>query len=188
MVAGLAPLMLRRKTREDLIESGYNRYAHNDDQALLPKWFVEDEAKHSRPTLPITKEEAKRMRDEQKEIDNRPIKKVAEARARKKRKTSRQDEKVKTKLSAIADAEDVSTKAKMRAIEKLTKAAKGKDKKPQANYVTTTKGGKAKAISGHGGGRTVKVDRRMKSDKRGQASLERRKTGKRQKKRPRTSK
>lgn len=185
-VSALAPLMLRRKTREDLIESGYNRYAHNDDQLALPKWFVEDERQHCRPIMPITKEEARRMRDEQREIDNRPIKKVAEARARKKRKTSRKDEKVKAKAAAIADADDVSTKAKMRAIEKVMKA--GKQKKPQAIYTATSKGGKARVVSKTkgGGGRTVKVDRRMKSDKRGVSAAAGRKAGKRPKKRPRT--
>eukprot|EP01052_Picozoa_sp_SAG31_P003639 SAG31_NODE_142_length_22669_cov_18.630040_14_plen_824_part_00 len=184
-VSALAPLMIRRKTRESLLESGYNRYAHNDDQLALPKWFVEDEQKHSRPTLPITMEEARRMRDEQREINNRPIKKVAEARARKKRKVSRQAEKAKAKAAAIADADDVSIKAKNRAMEKVMKA--NKQKKPQAIYTATTKGGKAQVVGKvkGGGGRMVKVDKRMKSDKRGVAAAEKRKTGKRSKKRPR---
>ena len=38
MVSALAPLMMRKKTRDDLVESGYNRYAYNDDQVLpLPR-------------------------------------------------------------------------------------------------------------------------------------------------------
>eukprot|EP01050_Picozoa_sp_SAG11_P010499 SAG11_NODE_1054_length_6018_cov_2.481250_2_plen_268_part_00 len=182
MVGALAPLMLRKKTREELIDSGYNRHAHNDDQSILPKWFLEDEQKHCRPNLPITKEEANRIRDEQREIDNRPIKKVAEARARKKRKTSRSADKVRAKAEAIAEADDVSAKAKNRAIEKLNRAAK--QKKPEAVYQTVSKGGKSQT-HGKGGGRVVKVDRRMKADKRGKQAVDKRKAGKRTKRRPR---
>ena len=46
--------MVRKKSREELIDSAYNRYAHNDDQSILPKWFVEDELRHHRPNLPVT--------------------------------------------------------------------------------------------------------------------------------------
>ena len=181
MVTALAPSMLRKKSREDLIDAGYNRYANNDDQSILPKWFVEDELKHHRPNLPITKEEAMRARAEARAINNRPIKKVAEAKARKKRKDSRRAEKVKAKAEAIAEADDVSAKAKMRAIEKLMKAQK--QKKPDAVYVATEKGGGTKVVSkakkGAGsGGRTVKVDRRMKADKRGKQAADRRKSNK----------
>ena len=180
-VMAMAPQMVRRKSREDLIESGYNRYAHNDDQSILPKWFLEDELKHHRPILPVTKEEAMRARDEARAINLRPIKKVAEAKARKKRKDSRKSEKVKAKAEAIAEADDVSAKAKMRAIEKLMKAEK--EKKPDAVYVATSKGGQAKVVSkaakGSGrAGRQVKVDKRMKSDKRGKSAADRRASNK----------
>ena len=182
-VMAMAPQMVRRKSREDLIESGYNRYAHNDDQSILPKWFLEDELKHHRPILPVTKEEAMRARDEARAINLRPIKKVAEAKARKKRKDGKKSEKVKAKAEAIAEADDVSAKAKMRAIEKLMKAEK--EKKPDAVYVATSKGGQAKVVSkaakGSGGGRAgrqVKVDKRMKSDKRGKQAADRRASNK----------
>ena len=38
-----------------MIDASYNRYAFNDDNSLLPDWFKEDEAKHNKPELPITK-------------------------------------------------------------------------------------------------------------------------------------
>ena len=180
-VMALAPSMVRKKDREELIESAYNRYAHNDDQSILPKWFIEDELKHHRPNLPITKEEAIRAREEARAINLRPIKKVAEAKARKKRKDSRRTEKVKAKAEAIAEADDVSAKAKMRAIEKLMKAEK--QKKPDAVYVATSRAGQSKVVSkaakgGGRSGRTVKVDARMKSDKRGKQAAEKRASNK----------
>ena len=183
MVSAMAPIMLRKKDRDDFIDAGYNRYANNDDESILPKWFVDDERKHHKPNLPITKEEAIAMRIEKKVINNRPIKKVAEAKARKKRKESRAAEKVKQKAEAISEAEGVSAKSKMRAIEKLMKAAKAK--KPDATYVATAKIGGSKIVSNKGrasGGRTMKVDRRMKTDKRGSKASAMRAAGKRSKK------
>lgn len=180
-VMALAPQMIRKKSREELIDAAYNRYAHNDDQSILPKWFVEDELKHHRPIMPVTKEEAIRARAEARAINLRPIKKVAEAKARKKRMDSRRTEKVKAKAEAIAEADDVSAKAKMRAIEKLMKAEK--QKKPDAVYVATSRSGQSKVVSkkaqgGGRSGRTVKVDKRLKSDKRGRQNAEKRKSGK----------
>jgi AdoMet-dependent rRNA methyltransferase SPB1 len=134
-VAALAPLMLRKKSREEFIEAGYHRYANNDDESILPQWFVDYERKHQRKNLPVTKEEAVAMREEARIINSRPIKKVAEARARKKRKDSRRMEKVRAKAESIAEADDVNAKAKMRAIEKLMKASKAA--KPGAAHVLT---------------------------------------------------
>ena len=60
------------------------RYTFNDDN--LPEWFINDERKHSRPHLPVTKAQIQEYKARQKAIDARPIKKMAEAKARKKQK------------------------------------------------------------------------------------------------------
>ena len=180
VVSALAPIMLRKKSRDDFIDAGYNRYANNDDRSILPKWFLDDERKHHRPILPVTQEEATAMREAKKAINSRPIKKVAEARARKKRKDSRRMEKVRAKAESIVEADGVSAKAKMRALEKLMKASK--EKKPDATYVVTSKSGGSKIVGKGGntnGSRSVKVDRRLKADKRGQNATEKRSKGKR---------
>lgn len=42
-----------QKSRRDIFDDGWNRYVSNDDG--LPDWFVEDERRHYRKELPITK-------------------------------------------------------------------------------------------------------------------------------------
>lgn len=52
----IAKIMLRKKARRDILDSTYNRYNNFDDPSLLPQWFLEDEQKHYKPNVPITKE------------------------------------------------------------------------------------------------------------------------------------
>jgi len=53
----LAKKMLRKKFRTETIDASYGRYAHEENDDILPTWFVEDEAKHNRPNINLTKEE-----------------------------------------------------------------------------------------------------------------------------------
>jgi len=62
-----------------MLDDAYNKYMF-DDQGL-PKWFLDEERKHRVPVKPITKEEVAAMKAQFKEIDTRPAKKVAEAKA-----------------------------------------------------------------------------------------------------------
>jgi hypothetical protein len=46
-VLALAKRMLRRKTRDELLEGAYNKYAFHDTGAL-PRWFAEDQQRYAR--------------------------------------------------------------------------------------------------------------------------------------------
>jgi AdoMet-dependent rRNA methyltransferase SPB1 len=93
----LAKLMLRKKNRNDIIDSTYNKYATFDDPNALPEWFKEDEARHFKPNLPITKEMIAEEKRILKEYNERPSKKVMEAKARKKRRLAKAMNKIKEK-------------------------------------------------------------------------------------------
>jgi AdoMet-dependent rRNA methyltransferase SPB1 len=47
---------------------------------------VADEYKHNRKQMPVTKEQVQAYKERKKAVDARPIKKIAEAKARKKQK------------------------------------------------------------------------------------------------------
>jgi len=51
----IAKKMLRNRGRDEIIDNSYNRYSFEDHDDL-PKWFTEDEKKHSFKQEPITKE------------------------------------------------------------------------------------------------------------------------------------
>ena len=52
----LAKKMLRKKTREQIIDNSFG-VMRTDDHDELPTWFTEDEKRHCYKTTPISKEE-----------------------------------------------------------------------------------------------------------------------------------
>lgn len=52
----------------------------------MPEWFLDDERKHRKKPVPLTREMVEEYKQKWKEIDARPIKRVAEAKARKKKR------------------------------------------------------------------------------------------------------
>ncbi|KAI5056953.1 hypothetical protein GOP47_0028771 [Adiantum capillus-veneris] len=161
-ILAYAKKMLCKKSREDILDDGYNRYTFNDEG--LPDWFADDEKRHCQPIKPITKEEVEAMRAQFNAINTRPVKKVAEAKARKKRRALKKLEGIKQKVSAIADQPDMSAQSKKKMMERLYKKAEGTTK-PKKELIVAKKG------MGPNGrrGKTI-VDRRMKKDKRSHGS------------------
>lgn len=160
-------LVQSKKKREDLIESGYNRWAH-DDQGL-PDWFERDEARHYQKQIPISKDMVAEYRAQLRAINARPIKKIAEAKARKKQKALRQLAKAKKRAEGITETEDMSEREKMRHIKQIYKKAGvlGR-KKPEVKYVVAKRGLAGKRAVRPAGvkGPYRQVDPRMKKDNR----------------------
>ena len=158
---------LGQMNKNDLINEGINKYSFRD-RDNLPEWFMEDEKKHSKITKPITKEAAAAIREKQKELNARPIKKVLEAQGRKKMRALRRLEKIKKKSDMInedgAKSERDKAEEILRLMRKLTKKQKTK---PKTTLVVAS--GSNKGLSGRPRGVKGKykmVDGVMKNEQR----------------------
>ncbi|KAH0737447.1 hypothetical protein KY290_036152 [Solanum tuberosum] len=154
-ILSVAKKLILKRQRESMMDDGYNKYMFDDEG--LPYWFVDEEKRHGQLIMPVTKEEIAAIRAQFKEINARPAKKVAEAKARKKRVAQRKLDKIRKKANSISDQADVSDRSKSRMIEQLYK--KATPKRPEREYVVAKKGVQVKVGRGK-----VLVDRRMKKD------------------------
>ncbi|XP_015907498.3 pre-rRNA 2'-O-ribose RNA methyltransferase FTSJ3 [Parasteatoda tepidariorum] len=173
-----------KKLKRDIIESAYNRYASNDEN--LPAWFVSDEKKHYKKQLPVTAEMVKEYKARLREINARPIKKVVEARARKKRKALRRMEKARKKAEKITEHPDMSSQEKAEQLKAIYKRALPKEDR-NVTYIVAKKGVGRRVSRPQGlKGKFRVVDPRMKKDQRKEKMLF--KTNKREAKKQRNQK
>ncbi|NIG61550.1 pre-rRNA processing protein FTSJ3 [Pontoporia blainvillei] len=169
-----------KKAKRDLIDDSFSRYTFNEDEGELPDWFVQEEKQHRIRQLPIDKKEVEHYRKRWREINARPIKKVAEAKARKKRRMLKKLEQTKKKAEAVVNTVDISEREKVAQLRSLyKKAGLGKEKR-QVTYVVAKKGvgrkvGRPAGVRGH----FKVVDSRMKKDQRAQRRKEQKKKHKR---------
>ncbi|KAI1772947.1 AdoMet-dependent rRNA methyltransferase spb-1 [Hypoxylon cercidicola] len=164
-----------QKTSFDVVDDGFNKHAFRDRDGL-PDWFMDDESRHDKPQKPITKAAAAAIKEKLRALNARPIKKVREAKARKKFKAAQRLEKLKKKSDMLASEEGMTEKEKADGITRLlAKAAKKKPKTPTKLVVARglNRGikGRPKGVKG----RYKIVDPRMKKELRAQKRVAKRK-------------
>ncbi|KAJ6226895.1 pre-rRNA 2'-o-ribose RNA methyltransferase ftsj3 [Anaeramoeba flamelloides] len=162
----LGPQLVNQKSKRKLIDESYNKFAFNDDD--IPSWFNDEEAEHRIRTKPMDKDFIMDLQRRAMEINARPIKKVIEAKARKKRKQMLKLEQIRRRATSILENNDLNNYSKLRQIQKMYGRAK---QKPKVNkiYIVSSKGG-GKTTSGRKKkgflNRVKSVDKRMKKDQR----------------------
>ncbi|KAL8852376.1 MAG: hypothetical protein Q9221_002760 [Calogaya cf. arnoldii] len=163
------------RTTRDLVDDTFNKYAFLDRDGL-PDWFLDDEGKHSQPHRPIDAAAAKAIKEKIRALNVRPIKKVREAKERKKFKAAQRLEKLRKKSTLLADDDGLSEKDKAQNIASLmSKAAK---KKPKKEVKLVVARGGNRGISGRPKGVKGKykiVDARLKKDTRAEKRLAKKK-------------
>ena len=165
---------LGQKSTQDLVDDGFNKYTfrHTDG---LPEWFLDDEDKHSKPHRPISAAGAAAIKEKLRALNARPIKKVREAKDRKKFKAAQRLEKLRKKSALVADDEGISEKDKAQNIAKMMSKSTKKRPKQQVKLVVAK--GSNRGISGRPRGVKGKykiVDARLKKDVRAERRLAKR--------------
>jgi AdoMet-dependent rRNA methyltransferase SPB1 len=159
------------KSKYDLVDEGFNKYAFKDRDGL-PEWFLDDESKHDKPHRPITAAGAAAIKEKLRALNARPIKKVREAKDRKKFKAAQRLEKLRKKSALLNEEEGMTEKEKAQSIVKLmSKAAK---KKPKRQVKVVVARGANARIAGRPRGVKGKykiVDARLKKDTRAEKRL-----------------
>ncbi|KAE8732191.1 isoflavone reductase-like protein [Hibiscus syriacus] len=148
-VLACAKKMLRKMQRDQILDDAYGKYMFHDDG--LPKWFLDEEKRHCQPIKPVTKEEIAAIRAQFKEINARPVKKVAEAKARKKRIAMKKLDKVRQKANSISDQADISERKGVQVMAGKGKVLVDRRMKKDARARGTGKPGKGGSKKGKNG-------------------------------------
>ncbi|KAG8862719.1 AdoMet-dependent rRNA methyltransferase spb1 [Tulasnella sp. 330] len=162
-------LVNRQTTKTHLINDGFTRFSLNHKDGL-PTWFAEEEQKYYRPNIPVTKEAVRILRAKERALDARPMKKIAEAKARKRMRALRRLEKASKRAEGVAENGEMNEKQKAEAVEKIMRKGYGKAKPKQKTQIIVAGGG-TKGLKGRPKGIKGKfkmVDRRGKKDMRGE--------------------
>ncbi|CAM9182039.1 unnamed protein product [Choristocarpus tenellus] len=174
----LGTMMLRKHRAKELVDAAYNRFSWNDD-ADLPDWFTDDEHKHYRPQVPLPPALVEQMKNKFMSLASKPIKKVAEARLRKRKRAADRLRSAQKKATSLAANPDISEREKLKAVRQAMKKGISRDQASKV-YVVSKSGGKSVASGAKksSAARVKMVDARMKSDTRGMKRAEKKKAGK----------
>jgi len=166
-------LIKSKKAKRDIMDNGWNRFMFNDEN--LPDWFQKEEELHMKKKPDVDPEVVEKYREMGKEMNVKTIKKVVEAKARRKRRVAKKLDQARKKSSKILEDSDMGSREKAGEINKLYKKAAqaGKEKK-EVSYVVAKKHQAQKKSQRPSGikGPYKQVDKRMKKDtetKRGNA-------------------
>ncbi|KAK9967123.1 hypothetical protein ABG768_001539 [Culter alburnus] len=174
-----AQIAASKKRARDLIDGSFHRFANSEDMTEVPAWFFDDEKKHRMKPVPVTKDMVEEYKQKWREINARPIRRVAEAKARKKRRTLKKLEQAKKKAEAVVNTVDISEREKMAQLKSIyKKAGVGKEKR-DVTYIVAKKGvgSRVRRPAGVKGAFRV-VDGRMKKDTRAAQRKDERQRGK----------
>ncbi|KAI5806995.1 Spb1 C-terminal domain-containing protein [Geopyxis carbonaria] len=161
------------KTSHSLIDDGFNKYSFRDRDGL-PDWFLDTEDKYAKPIKPITAAGAAAIKEKLRALNARPIKKVAEAKGRKKFKAAQRIEKLRRKSALMADDEGMSEKDKAQSIARMMSRAAKRKPKTQVKVVVARGMNKGQGRPRGVKGRYKIVDARLKKDVRAQKRVARR--------------
>lgn len=109
----LATMMLRHSKKKALVDASYNRFAWNDPNGL-PSWFVDDELRHNKPQVPIPGALIDQIKSRFQKTGTKEIKKVAEARMRKRKRAAQKLQAAKKAANSMAENNEMSEKQKLR--------------------------------------------------------------------------
>lgn len=169
-------MVTSKKNKRDLEELMYDKNSFNDPNEL-PEWFTTNEKRHRFRRLPEVDQNLVSMYSERQKAANvRTIKKVAEAKARKKRRFAKKAEKARKSAEGVLSQDDVSAREKESQIKRIySKAGLKKNEKEKITYVPIKQGG-GKRVPRPAGvkGKFKVVDSRMKTDMRAKKASERR--------------
>uniref|UniRef100_A0A1I8B544 Putative rRNA methyltransferase n=1 Tax=Meloidogyne hapla TaxID=6305 RepID=A0A1I8B544_MELHA len=157
-------MIYSKKRSRDIEDWAWNRHTNNDEE--LPDWFLADEKRHNRPTeLPPSVDFSRVQFYAQRDppVNARSVKKVAEAKMRKKKRQQRRLDKAKKRAEGILENEQMEHVEKVRELKKLYKKAARPEKK-EVKYQVVTKGKRGKMTRPKGPFKLV--DRRLKKDNR----------------------
>ena len=133
----------------------------------MPAWFQDDEMKHNKPQLPVPKALVDQIKGNFNLTGTKEIKKVAEARARKRKRAMSQLKAAKKQAAAVAENSELSDKQKVRAIAKAMKASGKSNTTPGKVLVVARRTNGASVGNSKGGkGKFKFVDKRSKKDRR----------------------
>ncbi|EXJ78881.1 hypothetical protein A1O1_09283 [Capronia coronata CBS 617.96] len=167
-------LATKRIKPGDLVDDSFNKYSFRDVDGL-PEWFLNDETQHSKPQRPISAAAAAAIKEKMRALNARPIKKVREAKGRKKMRAAARLEKLRKKSALLLDDEGVSEKDKAATISRLMARAVKKGK-PKEKVKLVVARGPNRGLSGRPRGVKGKykiVDARLKKDVRAEKRLKR---------------